>query len=101
MRSPTGASIVLAITTQYRSPRKTQAERVRVILKPGMNRIHGSVDEESQSLTIRIFDEITMSDSLWEQFDCYKELEISPAAAPQDIRRARNEASARYHPDHG
>src|SRR5215813_433718 len=42
-----------------------------------------------------------MSDAPWEDFNCYKELEISPAASPQDIRRARNEASWRYHPDHG
>jgi hypothetical protein len=42
-----------------------------------------------------------MSDAQWEQFNCYKELEISPAASPQDIRRARNEASSRHHPDHG
>jgi DnaJ domain len=42
-----------------------------------------------------------MSDGQWEQFNCYKELEISPAASPQDIRRARNEASSRHHPDHG
>src|SRR5262245_41172537 len=42
-----------------------------------------------------------MSDAPWEKFNCYKELEISPAASPQDIRRARNEAATRYHPDHG
>lgn len=70
-------------------------------LKTRLNRINGSVDEASQLLTIRIVDEITMSDAPWEQFDCYKELEISPAAAPQDIRRARNEASSRHHPDLG
>jgi len=42
-----------------------------------------------------------MSDAPWEKFNCYKELEISPAASPHDIRKARNEASLRYHPDHG
>lgn len=42
-----------------------------------------------------------MSGALWEQFNCYKELEISPAASLQEIRRARNEASSRHHPDRG
>jgi hypothetical protein len=37
----------------------------------------------------------------WEQFNCYKELEISPAASLQEIRRARNEAASRHHPDRG
>jgi len=42
-----------------------------------------------------------MSGAQWEQFNCYKELEISPAASLQDIRRARNEAASRHHPDRG
>src|SRR5262245_51098488 len=42
-----------------------------------------------------------MSGAQWEQFSCYKELEISPAASLQEIRRARNEASALHHPDRG
>src|SRR5499426_4643313 len=42
-----------------------------------------------------------MSGAQWEQFKCYKELEISPAASLQDIRRARNEAASRHHPDRG
>jgi len=42
-----------------------------------------------------------MSSAPWEQFNCYAELEISPAASPQEIRKARNEASAQHHPDRG
>jgi len=42
-----------------------------------------------------------MSDALWEQFNCYKELEISPAASLREIRKARNEAASRHHPDRG
>jgi len=42
-----------------------------------------------------------MSSAPWEQFNCYAELEISPAASPQEIRKARNEASSLHHPDRG
>jgi hypothetical protein len=42
-----------------------------------------------------------MPGAQWEQFNCYKELEISPAASLHEIRRARNEAASRHHPDRG
>ena len=42
-----------------------------------------------------------MPSAQWKQFNCYKELEVPPTASPQEIRKARNQAASRYHPDRG